>query len=67
MRQYIVNLVKTGNPNSIGLPYWPPVAAGKIPWMMFGNEPKIKLDIWQEKLELLQRVYEHRITPMVAQ
>tara|TARA_B110000003_G_C16491209_1_gene473531 strand:- start:368 stop:916 length:549 start_codon:yes stop_codon:yes gene_type:complete len=67
MRQYIVNLVKTGNPNSIGLPDWPPVSAGKIPWMMFGNEPKIKLDIWQEKLELLQRVYEHRITPMVAQ
>jgi len=67
MRQYIVNLVKTGNPNSIGLPDWPPVATGKIPWMMFGDEPKVKLDISQEKLDLLQRVYEHRITPMVPQ
>lgn len=67
MRQYIVNLVKTGNPNSIGLPDWPAVAAGKIPWMKFGDEPKVKLDIWQEKLDLLQRVYEHRIMPMVTQ
>jgi len=35
--------------------------------MMFGDEPKVKLDISQEKLDLLQRVYEHRITPMVPQ
>ncbi|MDA9664383.1 carboxylesterase family protein [bacterium] len=65
MRQYMVNLVKTGNPNSIGLPDWPSVAAGKVPWMMFGDEPKVKLDVWQEKLDLLQSVYEHRIHPLV--
>lgn len=67
MRQYMVNLVKTGNPNSIGLPAWPSVAAGKVPWMMFGDEPKVKLDVWQEKLDLLQSVYEHRIHPLVPQ
>jgi len=67
MRQYIINLIKTGNPNAVSLPDWPPVASGKIPWMMFGDEPKVKLDIWQEKLDLLQRVYEHRVTPLVPQ
>ena len=67
MRQYIINLVKTGNPNGVSLPDWPPVGAGKIPWMMFGDEPKIKLDIWREKLDLLQRAYEHRITSLVLQ
>ena len=67
MRQYIINLVKTGNPNGVSVPNWPPVASSKIAWMMFGDKPKVELDIWHEKLDLLQRVYEHRITPMVPQ
>ena len=67
MRQYIVNLVKTGNPNSANLPDWPSVGAGRVPWMMFDDEPEVKLGIWREKFDLLQRIYEHRITPLVPQ
>ena len=67
MRQYIINLVKTGNPNSANLPDWPSVGAGKVPWMMFDDEPEVKLGIWREKFDLLQRIYEHRITPLVPQ
>jgi hypothetical protein len=49
------------------LPDWPSVGAVKVPWMMFDDEPEVKLGIWREKFDLLQRIYEHRITPLVPQ
>jgi para-nitrobenzyl esterase len=64
MRQYIVNLVKTGDPNGDGLPEWPAVQAGKTPWMVFGEEPEVEHDVRQEKLDLLQSIYEHRVSAL---
>lgn len=65
MRQYIVNLVKTGDPNGAGLPEWPAVEPDGIPWMVFGDEPQVEYDVWQEKLDLLRRIYEHRVAALV--
>ena len=62
MRQYIVNLVKTGNPNGVSVPEWPPVGAGKVPWMIFDDAPQVKFDVWREKLDLLKKIYQHRVS-----
>lgn len=64
-RQYIVNFVKTGDPNGEGVPEWPMVQAGKTSWMVFDDEPHVKYDVWQEKLDLLQSIFEHRVSVLL--
>lgn len=65
MRQYIVNFVETGDPNGDGVPNWPQAQSAGAPWMVFGEEPQVESDVWQEKLDLLQSIYEHRVSALV--
>ena len=65
LRQYIVNFIKIGDPNGDELPSWPKVTAAASPWLVFNDEPEVEYDVWQEKLELLQSIYEHRVSALV--
>ena len=67
MRQYIINLVKTGNPNGPNLPQWPKVKNTNTAWMQFDEEPVVGYKLWHRKLDMLQRAYESRILPLVQQ
>ncbi len=64
MRQYVVNFVKSGDPNGDGLPAWPEVTAESSPWMVFGESPKLEYDIRQDKLDILQDAYRRRVTDL---
>jgi para-nitrobenzyl esterase len=65
LRQYIVNFIKSGDPNGHGLPNWPEVTAEASPWLVFNDEPKVEHDVRQEKLNLLQRIYQDRVSGLV--
>jgi para-nitrobenzyl esterase len=65
MRQYIVNFTKTGDPNGNGVPEWPAVHADKMAWMVFGDEAQVEYRVWQEKLDLLQSIYKHRVSALI--
>ena len=67
MRQYIINLVKTGNPNGPNLPQWPMVTNTNTAWMQFDEQPVVGYKLWHKKLDMLQSAYESRILPLVQQ
>jgi para-nitrobenzyl esterase len=67
MRQYIINLVKTGDPNGNSLPLWPMVKSANTAWMHFDEKPIVEYNLWHKKLDILQSVYEYRILPLVQQ
>jgi para-nitrobenzyl esterase len=56
-RTYIVNFVKTGNPNGQGLPSWTPYHPARSDLMMFtlDNGPRVEPDPWQERLDLVEQ------------
>lgn len=67
MRQYIINFVKTGNPNGTNLPQWPMVTNTNTAWMQFDEQPVVGYKLWHRKLDMLQSACESRILPLVQQ
>lgn len=65
IRQYMVNFVKSGDPNGARLPEWPAVEADKTSWMVFGDDARVEYNVWQEKLDVLQSIYEQRTSVLV--
>jgi len=59
-RRYLLNFIKTGNPNALGLRQWPAVGGGQTPWMVFSDKTEVDHNFRSEKLDLLEAVYLHR-------
>ena len=56
MQQYFANFIKTGNPNSAGLPKWPTTSSSKIvPVMHIGVNPKVVPADKDVRYEVLQQ------------
>ncbi|THU40189.1 carboxylesterase family protein [Niastella caeni] len=57
MQQYFVNFIKTGNPNSSGLPNWPTTSSSPIvPVMQIGVSPKVVPAENDVRYEVLQKI-----------
>ncbi|MES1200392.1 MAG: carboxylesterase family protein [Pseudomonadota bacterium] len=54
MEQYFANFIKTGNPNSRGLPDWPTFAAGQR--LVIDAPPHAAPDTWSARYRVLQSV-----------
>ena len=54
MEQYFANFVKTGNPNSRGLPDWPTFASGQR--LVIDAPPHAVTDTWSARYRVLQTV-----------
>jgi para-nitrobenzyl esterase len=61
-RSYIVNFVKTGNPNGIGLSTWAKFDPARSDVMMFASNSAslMQVDPWKERLDLVERAAEWR-------
>ena len=58
LQGYIVNIVKTGNPNGPGLPRWPAANAGSAPQVLrIDVETKADADRYRERYQFLDRFY----------
>lgn len=62
-RSYIVNFVKTGNPNGNGLPTWSEFDPARSNLMMFtpNNGPVMQTDPWKERLDLVEQVADQKM------
>ena len=57
MQQYWVNFIKTGNPNAIGLPYWPTFDDSKPTTMQFSNGASLIMRPNREQIDFVDRYY----------
>ncbi len=57
MSTYWANFAKTGNPNGVGLPFWPSYDSSTDMLMDFSeNGPIAKTDPWKERLDLTEKL-----------
>jgi para-nitrobenzyl esterase len=54
---YVVNFVKTGNPNGEGLPQWPSYREESRPLMLIDAKPTVAHDLERERYDLLARLF----------
>lgn len=68
-RRYIVNFVKTGNPNGRRLPTWPEFGQARSQVMMFtpNNGAVMQADPWQERLDLVEQVADAQMPTATGQ
>ena len=57
MQQYWVNFAKTGNPNGVGLPYWPSFDETKPTTMQFSNGASLIMLPNREQIDFVDRFY----------
>ena len=55
MKNYWLNFIRTGNPNSSDLPVWANNTAAQDAWMIFDPMPKPANDLLVEKLDFIDR------------
>jgi len=63
MRDYWVQFAKTGNPNKTGFATWPSYNSQQGNWQVFNNNSENQQHHLTTKFELLESLYEKRLTP----
>lgn len=55
---YYLNFIKTGNPNGLGVPEWPPISKEGAPRIMYIDaDTRLEADTKRKRYELLDRLY----------
>ncbi|MBR6980464.1 MAG: carboxylesterase family protein [Prevotella sp.] len=57
MQRYWINFAKTGNPNGVGLPYWPTFDESKPTTMQFSNGASLIMVPNREQIDFVDRFY----------
>lgn len=62
VRQYWVNFIKNGNPNSESLPDWPVASSPAPSWMVLSDEFQVSKKTRDKKMKLFNRLYLERVS-----
>lgn len=67
MRRHWLAFARHGRPNADGLAPWPALHGDTDEWMVFGLTDEVRTGVLQEKLDLIERNYRRRLTPLYNQ